>query len=88
MVWPYKYAYDIPLVVLIINYIWVYGFSSFLSSGKYITFGFAWIQKVVWPYRHIHHVPLVTMILKIYGFVCLSSGMNQGQTDRLTIHTL
>ena len=84
-VWPSKYAYDIPLVVLIYN---IYGFVGLPPSfsGKNIIFGYFWIKKVVWPYKCNHDVPLVTMNPKIYRSC---SRMNHGHMNsRQTIHFL
>ena len=89
--WPYKYAYNILLVTLILNiYIWVCGRSSILFSGKSSNFGCCFFNTE----RGAHDIPLVTLILNVWvfgsNFNC--SSMNRGhtgrQTNRQTVHTL
>ena len=63
--WPYRYAYNIPLMALILN---VYGFEGlapffFLEKVPFLAF---LIQKGVCPCRHAHDVPLVYLIFNIY----------------------
>ena len=58
-VWPYGYAFNVPLMILILN-MCVPGFSSiFLAKIPILAL---LIQKGVWPYKHAHDVPLVTQI--------------------------
>ena len=85
--WPYRYAYDGPLVTLISN---IYGFVDpapffLLVNIPYCFFLFLFF-KGVWPYRHVNDVPLVTLTLNIC--VCGSnfnrSSVNHGHKDKQT----
>ena len=77
--WPYRYAYHVPLVTLILNMYGFLGLAPFFFLAKVPSFFI--IQKEVWPYRHAHNV-LVTLIINIYGFVGLTSSVNRRYTDR------
>ena len=68
--WPYRYAYVIPLVILTIN---IYLHSFFWQKYQFWLFQ---VWKGVQSYKNAHYIPLVTLILNIYGFVGL-----HGQTD-------
>ena len=75
MVWPYRYAYDIPLVTFILN---MYGVCwlvlSFFFGISTIIIIFLNIEEGMAIYNiHAHNFLLGTLILNKYGFVSLTS---------------
>ena len=71
--WPYRYAYDISLL-LILNIYGFVGLAPLFFQAKVPFLAFFKIQKGVWPYRHAHDVPLVTLILNIYVYIYIYMG--------------
>ena len=68
-VWPYRHAYDVPLVTLIQNIYGFVGLASFFFSGKCTILHFFKYRKWCGHIDMLMTFPLVTLILNIYGFV-------------------